>query len=83
MKHVLCCSKQGMVFVINYHTKKLENFYQLHDEPIHTISVNEGFCVTGSDDKFLRVWFLDFSEYFIEAKHDGAVGAIKISEDGT
>lgn len=26
---------------------------------------------------------LDFSEYFIEAKHDGAVSAVAISMDGT
>lgn len=31
----------------------------------------------------LRVWLLDFSEYFIEAKHDGAVSAVSISRDGT
>ena len=29
------------------------------------------------------MWLLDFSEYFIEAKHDGEVGAVDISSDGT
>lgn len=31
----------------------------------------------------LRVWLLDFSEYFIEAPHDGTVSAVDISPDGT
>ena len=74
MKRMLVSSKHGMVFCINYHTQKLENYYQLHDGAIHSIAVNVGFCVTGSEDHLLRVWFLDFSEFFIEAKHDGEVG---------
>ena len=40
---------------------------------MYTISVNEAFCVTGSDDQYLRVWPLDFSEFFMEAKHEGTV----------
>lgn len=83
LKRMLVCSKSGTVFSINYHTHKLESFYQIHDGAIHSISVNEGFCVTGADDQLLRVWLLDFSEYFIEAKHDGAVSAVAISKDGT
>lgn len=69
--------------IINYHTKKLENAFQIHDGPIQSISVNEAFCVTGSEDHLLRVWLLDFSEYFIEAPHEGTVSAVDISPDGT
>jgi WD40 repeat protein len=69
--------------IINYHSKKLENAFQIHDGPIQSISVNEAFCVTGSEDHLLRVWLLDFSEYFIEAPHDGTVSAVDISPDGT
>jgi hypothetical protein len=35
--------------------------------------------VTGSEDQFLRVWPLDFSEFFLEAKHEGVVLSLDIS----
>jgi len=35
--------------------------------------------VTGSEDQFLRVWPLDFSEFFLEAKHEGLVLSLDIS----
>ncbi len=38
--------------------------------------------MTGSEDTYLRVWPLDFSEFFMEAKHEGTVGAVEISPDG-
>lgn len=38
--------------------------------------------MTGSEDSFLRVWPLDFSEYFLEAKHEGGVVGLDVSEDG-
>jgi WD40 repeat protein len=44
--------------------------------------VTEAFCVTGSEDTYLRVWPLDFSEFFMEAKHEGTVCAVDISPDG-
>lgn len=44
--------------------------------------MNEAFCVTGSEDTYLRVWPLDFSEFFMEAKHEGTVCAVDISTDG-
>lgn len=67
---------------INYHTQALEGAFQLHDAGIYSISVNEAFCVTGSEDQFLRVWPLDFTEFFMEAKHEGTVSAVDISSDG-
>lgn len=82
LKRVFVSTKTGMVVKINYHTEALEGFYQLHDSAIHSISVNEAFCVTGSEDCYLRVWPLDFSEFFMEAKHEGTVSAVDISMDG-
>ena len=49
--------------------------------PCRRIGVNAGYCVTVSDDKFLRVWPLDFSDYFLEAKHEGAIGSVDVSPD--
>ena len=34
---------------------------------INCICVNEAFCVTGSDDGYLRLWPLDFSGVILEA----------------
>lgn len=39
--------------------------------------------MTGSEDCFLRVWPLDFSEYILEAKHESIVLSLDISQNGT
>ena len=49
---------------------------------INCISVNEAFCVTGSDDGYLRLWPLDFSGVILEAEHDGPVSGLDINVDG-
>lgn len=82
LKRLFVGSKHGMVFQINYHTENLEATYQTNDSAIYSIAVNEAFCVTGSEDTYLRVWPLDFSEFFMEAKHEGTVCAVDISPDG-
>jgi hypothetical protein len=79
LKRVFVGSKHGMVFQINYHTESLEATYQTNDSAIYSIAVNDAFCVTGSEDTYLRVWPLDFSEFFMEAKHEGTVSAVDIS----
>ena len=42
--------------------------HQLHMGPINAIAVHEGFAVTASDDKFMRVWPLDFTDYLLEVR---------------
>lgn len=64
---------------MNYHTESLEAAYKTNDSAIYSIAVTEAFCVTGSEDTYLRVWPLDFSEFFMEAKHEGTVCAVDIS----
>lgn len=34
---------------------------------INCMSVNETFCVMGSDDGYLRLWPLDFEHVYLEA----------------
>lgn len=51
---------------INYGTRTLERVYQLHSAAINCMLVSDGLCVTGSDDKYLRVWPLDFSDFLLE-----------------
>lgn len=81
-KRMYVATAAGSLFQINYATRALECIYKLHSGPIYSLSVNEGFCVTGSGDCFLRVWPLDFSDYFLQAQHKGAISAVQISSDG-
>ena len=57
-----------MAVQINYGTRTLERVYQLHSAAINCMLVSEGLCVTGSDDRFLRVWPLDFSDFLLEVR---------------
>lgn len=50
LKRVYVASKHGMVFQINYATEQLEATYRTNETAIYSISVNEAFCVTGSED---------------------------------
>ncbi|CAG9312063.1 unnamed protein product [Blepharisma stoltei] len=82
LKRVFVVNNQGLLFQINYRTLELEGVLQLHDAGIHSIVVSEGFCVTGSKDCYMRVWPLDFSEFYLEAHHEDTVTAVDISSDG-
>jgi WD40 repeat protein len=39
-------------------------------------------CVTGSDDGYIRVWPLDFSDFFLEAEHESPVMSVAMANDG-
>lgn len=82
VKRVLVGSKHGCIYYVNYDTRKLENVLKIHELSICSISVNAGFCVTGSQDQYLRVWPLDFSEFFIEFQHEGIIISLDVSLDG-
>ncbi|KAG3191136.1 hypothetical protein PC128_g11059 [Phytophthora cactorum] len=75
-------SSLGTLLVIDYDSKQVICVYQLHDSSINCLSINEGFCVTGSDDCFLRVWPLDFTDFFLEAQHEAGVSCLDVSLDG-
>ncbi|OWZ11263.1 hypothetical protein PHMEG_00015742 [Phytophthora megakarya] len=75
-------SNLGTLLVIDYFSKEVICVYQLHDAGINCLSINEGFCVTGSDDCFLRVWPLDFTDFFLEAHHEAGVSMVDVSADG-
>lgn len=48
---------------------------------LNSLTVSERFCVTGSEDGYVRVWPLDFSQVSIEAEHESPVGAVRFSPD--
>eukprot|EP01028_Stygiella_incarcerata_P001206 TRINITY_DN11910_c1_g1_i2.p1 TRINITY_DN11910_c1_g1~~TRINITY_DN11910_c1_g1_i2.p1 ORF type:complete len:1465 (+),score=373.69 TRINITY_DN11910_c1_g1_i2:109-4503(+) len=80
---VLYCSTfDGKLYKIDYDMRKLLCVYQLHDTCINSVYVKEGMCVTGSDDKFVRLWPLDFTDFFLEAEHEGKIMSVSCSNDG-
>jgi WD repeat-containing protein 90 len=81
-RHVYVSSVSGSVYQIDYDAHRLEAVYQLHSAAINSLAVNEGFAITGSDDKVLRVWPIDFSDYFLEAEHETPVTSVDTSADG-
>ena len=82
LKRLFVGSKHGSVYQVNYQTEQLEATYKTNDKAIFSIAVNDAFCVIGGEDSYLRVWPLDFQEFFMEAQHEGPVSAVDISNDG-
>ena len=80
-RKVYACTASGLVYQINYTNRIVDQIYRLHDGSINALVVTDGFCVTGSSDRFLRVWPLDFSDYFLEAEHAAPVNALSVSGD--
>jgi WD40 repeat protein len=48
---------------------------------LNSLTVTNSFCATGSDDGFVRVWPLDFSQVSVEAEHESPIGIVKFSPD--
>jgi WD40 repeat protein len=48
---------------------------------LNSLTVSDSFCVTGSEDGFVRVWPLDFSQVSVEAEHESSIGAVRCSPD--
>lgn len=50
---------------------------------ISALTCTSQFCLTGSNDGYVRVWSNDFTQVFMEAKHDQAISALATSPDQT
>ncbi|XP_022092508.1 WD repeat-containing protein 90-like isoform X1 [Acanthaster planci] len=97
-KFVYACTRSGHIFEIDYNRVSVVHIRRLLPTgkevrekqtvqsgagiAINAMCVNESFCVTGSDDGFLRLWPLDFKNVFLEAEHEGPVTAVGITADG-
>lgn len=81
-RRVFVSSVSGSIYQIDYNNHRLEAVYQLHSAAINSVALSEGFAITGSDDKVLRVWPTDFSDYFLEAEHETPVTSVDTSADG-
>lgn len=81
VSRVFVGERTGLLFEIDFASRELQAVYKLHASAITSVSVCAGYCVTGSEDQFVRVWPLDFSEFKLEAKHEGAVIGLDVSSD--
>lgn len=64
------------------HRREKQTFSTGSGIAVNSISVCDEFCVTGSEDGFMRLWPLDFSSVFLEAEHEGPVSLVCVSPDG-
>ncbi|EER09413.1 hypothetical protein Pmar_PMAR025968 [Perkinsus marinus ATCC 50983] len=73
----------GRVVQLNYNTRQVENVYRLYEDgcPIWAITVTEGFVSTAGDDGYVRVWPLDFTNYYMQAKLPGPVLGLDLTPD--
>lgn len=46
---------------------------------LNSLTVTSSFCATGSDDGFVRVWSLDFSQVSVEAEHEAPISIVRFS----
>ena len=81
-RRLFAVTDSGALFQLHFGDRQLECGYQLHTGTINGVRVNEGFCATVSSDGFLRMWPLDFSDYFLEASHEAPVSCLDVSYDG-
>ncbi|CAF0722865.1 unnamed protein product [Didymodactylos carnosus] len=50
---------------------------------VNALTVTSNFCITGSNDGYIRVWSNDFQQTYIEAQHDNSICGLAISDDQT
>jgi hypothetical protein len=48
---------------------------------LNSLAVSDSFCATGSEDGYVRIWTLDFSQVSVEAEHEAAIGLVRFSPD--
>ena len=48
---------------------------------LNSLAVSDSFCATGSDDGYVRIWTLDFSQVSVEAEHEAPIGLVSFSPD--
>jgi WD40 repeat protein len=82
LSKVYVTASTGNVYVLGYKSREIEEVYKVHEEGVNAIATNGGFCITGGTDSVLRVWPIDFQEFFIEARHEIPVVAVEFSPAG-
>lgn len=76
-------SNKGVLLKIDCEKEEVVCAHQLHKSSITSFAIQLGYAVTGSSDNKLRVWPLNFSDFLMEAHHEGKVTSVDISTDGS
>ncbi|KAL8175023.1 UNVERIFIED_CONTAM: hypothetical protein K2H54_009384 [Gekko kuhli] len=63
------------------HRREKQTFSSGSGIALNSICLSSSFCATASEDGYLRLWPLDFSEVFLEAEHDNPVTSVSIGPD--
>lgn len=94
MQHsVYACTKGGFIIEIDFQNVAIKDIHRLlptHEDMdvsqkgirLNAVRFAESYLATGSDDGFLRLWPLDLSTVFLEAKHEGSVADLDLTNDG-
>lgn len=75
-------SNKGLLLKVDYKSEQVVCAFQLHSSAILSFRIHNGYAVSGGEDKRFRIWPLDFSDYLLEARHEGAVSSAFICEEG-
>jgi len=75
-------TNKGRLLQLSYKDRKVQVVHQLHNAAITAVCACEGFVVTASADKYVRVWPLDFKSYIMHAMHESSVVGVDITVDG-
>lgn len=76
----VACNR-GLLLRISCQNDQVICAYQLHSGAIRSLALHHGFAVTGGDDKRLRIWPMDFSDFLLESQHEGIIIVIAIHYD--
>eukprot|EP00494_Astrolonche_serrata_P001188 UN01194 len=70
----------GKIFELDFNSKTLGCFYDVHKDAIISLDVTEDFCCTGGKTGIVRVWPLDFKNLIMEARPGGTIQSYKINK---
>ena len=82
MPSIFVASNKGALFKIDPIKEVIICSYQLHSSAILSMHVQGGYAVTGGEDFKLRVWPMSFSDYLLEANHEGPVSTVHVAGGG-
>ena len=88
---VYISSKSGHIVELLYDERRVIKIHRLLPTKnsnestigILTLTCTNNFCITGSNDGYVRVWSKDFNQIYIEAKHDQPISSLITSHDQT
>ncbi|CAF2044469.1 unnamed protein product [Rotaria magnacalcarata] len=85
-------TKTGQILELLYDERRVIRIHHLSDKvtmskgsafSISALTCTNNFFITGSTDGYIRVWSIDFSQVYIEAKYDRTICGLVSSYDQT